>query len=360
MPEMTEQPQSRWQRIVTLGAGLALLIAVGLLLVDQLQQTSATVGGPEMRLNVTDPDNVCLEGTCQLELGQEFKLAVEIVEGPGAGYVGAQSFLQFGTELQTDLTYTPAASPADEVVWPDCEDPTVVRAQSAIVDEVAVLGTDYTVNHGCLTGLFVTPLSHYTGIFLELEFTCSAEDRQTEILQPPYDTDTLNSPHLGVPHNDPHSIQGTSGSAFGVPMGSAIVNIPPKLTNVIIICGEPPTPTPRPTITPGGPTLTPTPTPTPTPAVTSTPTPTDTPTPTATPTDTPTPTPTPTPVPQRPCGDVNGDGVVNSQDALWVLWLASGVIDFVPFPDDLDGDGVTGPIDALLILQIEANLYICR
>ena len=52
--------------------------------------------------------------------------------------------------------------------------------------------------------------------------------------------------------------------------------------------------------------------------------------------------------------------MVNSQNALWVLWLATGVIDFLPFPDDLDEDGTTGPIDAVLILQIEANLYICR
>ena len=134
------------------------------------------------------------------------------------------------------------------------------------------------------------------------------------------------------------------------------INPQPKLTNRTITGGGPPQQTPLPTITPGGPSPTPAATPTPTMDVTATPASdvTATPTPTVTPEQV-----TPTPVP-RPCGDVNGDGVVNSQDALWVLWLASGVIQFVPFPDDLSGDGVVGPIDALLILQIEANLFICR
>ncbi len=334
---MSEQPQSRWKRIVTLGAGLALLIAAGTLLAEELRPTSATSGGPEMRLNVTDPENVCIEGTCVLDLEEMFTLAVEIVAGPPGGYVAAQSFVNFGT----DLTYTLAASAADEVVWVDCEGLTVVRGQF----DGLISPTDYTVNHGCLSGLLPPqPLSTYEGNFLELEFACSANDSQTEVYQLPYNTDVLGTS------------QGTSGSAFGVPVGNFNVFTAPKLTNLTIICGEPPPQTPLPTITPGGPSPTPTTTPTPTMDITATPASdvTATPTPTVTPEQV-----TPTPVP-RPCGDVNGDGVVNSQDALWVLWLASGVIQFVPFPDDLNGDGVVGPIDALLILQIEANLFICR
>ena len=42
--EMTIQAQNRSRRIITLGVGLLALIAVALLLVDQLQQTSATGG----------------------------------------------------------------------------------------------------------------------------------------------------------------------------------------------------------------------------------------------------------------------------------------------------------------------------
>ena len=350
---MTIQPRRRWKRIVTLGAGLALLIAAGTLLAEELRPTSATAGGPEMRLNIIDPADVCLEGTCQLDLEQTFTLAVEIETAPSSGYVLAASFVQFGTDMQVDLTYTPSASAANEVVWPDCEPALVLRGQ--LDGLTGSTNTDYTVSHGCPTGLREPPLSDYEGTFLELQFACSADDSQTEVRQLPY---FIHAPHAG-PHEGPNAhlptIQGTTGSAFVVPDGQQSLNIPPKLTNLTIICGEPPTPTPLPTITPGGPTLTPTTTPTATPDVTATPTPTITPTPTVTPEQV-----TPTPVPPRPCGDVNGDGVVNSQDALWVLWLATGVINFVPFYEDLDGDGTTGPIDALLILQIEANLYTCR
>jgi hypothetical protein len=57
-------------------------------------------------------------------------------------------------------------------------------------------------------------------------------------------------------------------------------------------------------------------------------------------------------------GDVDGDGDIDSVDALWVLWLEAAIVHAVPVPPaaDVDKNGVVDVIDALLILQIEAGL----
>ena len=141
------------------------------------------------------------------------------------------------------------------------------------------------------------------------------------------------------------------------------------------------TPTPTATATPTR-TNTPTATRTSTPTSTATATPTRTSTPTSTATVTPTRTNTPTPAPPtataastntppaptatstatpRPqpfiLGDVNDDGVVDSLDALWILFKYAGLIGSVPSPEaaDVDLDGDSDPIDAELILQFHAG-----
>jgi hypothetical protein len=57
------------------------------------------------------------------------------------------------------------------------------------------------------------------------------------------------------------------------------------------------------------------------------------------------------------CGDANGDGVVNSLDSLWILWLAAGIVDAVEHPEaaDLDENGEINAIDAALVLQVDAG-----
>ncbi|MCH8064953.1 MAG: hypothetical protein IIC90_03910 [Chloroflexi bacterium] len=52
------------------------------------------------------------------------------------------------------------------------------------------------------------------------------------------------------------------------------------------------------------------------------------------------------------------DGVVNPQDAAFILQLIAGMIGELPCPDggDASGGGVTDPLDAALILQFSAGL----
>ncbi len=88
---------------------------------------------------------------------------------------------------------------------------------------------------------------------------------------------------------------------------------------------------------------------------TPTPPPTDTPTP-APPTDTPVP-PTDTPEPTKICGDINGDGDVNSIDASLVFQFKAGFLDTLPNMSsaDVNNDGAITSVDGALILQVGAG-----
>jgi len=123
------------------------------------------------------------------------------------------------------------------------------------------------------------------------------------------------------------------------------------------------TPTQTPTSTPtqtATNTLTQTPTSTPTQTPSNTPTHTPTRTPTHTPTRTPTNTPTPTDTPEPTAlGDVNGDGLVNSTDALIVLSADVGMDTsrFCPMNcGDVNRDGLVNSTDALIILCYDAGM----
>ena len=332
-------PSKPITHFLSFAAVLAAIAGAVLLLARDTQTTSGIDGGPEMRLVVVEPEGACdADGVCQFAELSEFTLGVEIVEAPEQGYIEAASYIFYGS----DITYDPAArSAAEEIVWPECDSAIALRSQIDRTRPAAGVGgsnTDEAVNHGCLTGFFPPlPVSSYVGILLEILLTCSEGPSLSEIEL--------------LPVGDP--VPGTSGAKFKFIDPADInltgVTIIPKLSGLTVRCGEPPTPTPTATITPGGPTLTPLPSPTPS----------------ATPTVTPTPTmplesPTPTVISVLPCGDVNGDFMVDSQDALWVLWFASNQIIHLPFPGDIDGDGITGPVDALYILWIALNLYLCR
>ena len=86
--------------------------------------------------------------------------------------------------------------------------------------------------------------------------------------------------------------------------------------------------------------------------------PASTPTPTSTNTPTSIPTSTPTALPAGPAGDVNCDGIVNSEDAALILQREAESVASLPCEEngDLDGDGEVTSADAQLVLLIEAKL----
>jgi hypothetical protein len=63
--------------------------------------------------------------------------------------------------------------------------------------------------------------------------------------------------------------------------------------------------------------------------------------------------PTSTPAPTN-LGDVDGDGIIDVEDALWILWAEAGAADAIPRPEnaDLNHDGVINAVDALYVLWI--------
>ncbi len=117
-------------------------------------------------------------------------------------------------------------------------------------------------------------------------------------------------------------------------------------------------PTPEPTLEPTPvPTLEPTPEPTPEPPPAPTPEP--TPEPTLEPTPEPTLEPTPEPTEEPVMGDVSGDGVIDSEDALLILRAAMGLVELTPEQEalaDFNGDGTVNSEDALLVMRLAMGL----
>ncbi len=73
------------------------------------------------------------------------------------------------------------------------------------------------------------------------------------------------------------------------------------------------------------------------------------------------PEPTPTPTLTVLIGDVDEDGIINSLDALWVLWFDAILLAVLPPPSfviaaDVNEDGTIDSTDATLILQFDAGL----
>lgn len=327
---MSVQPGQRAKQLIASLFGLGLLLALTLILASQTATpTSGTEGGPEMRLVILEPADACAQGPCQVGAGESFKLGVEVVtapeEAPAPGYITAQSYVWFGPNISWDSSLTP---PADDFVWPECNINVALRFQIR-APGVTEPPISEVLAHGCATGLLPPlPVSTHVGLLFTMVLTCSPSGSSNLIQL--------------LPSGDP--IAGTSGALFTTAGATQVI---PKVSNLTLFCGTPPTPTPGPSNTPGGPTETPTPTPelaTPTPSPTVTPLPV---------------TPTATFVSALPCGDVNGDRLVNAEDALWLLWFSSNMIRSLPNPGDVNGDGVVDPLDALFVLWIELNLFRC-
>lgn len=311
-----------------------------------------------LAISVPDPADVCDGQKCTLDAGQEFTLAVELVSVPVTGYVLAESWVEFGT----DLTYNPTEDARDEMVWPDCEQAAVLRS---------VPNDNSHVDIGCLTGFLDAPPSFYFGTFVELSLSCSVFESSTDVYLFVREEGTAVGP----------------GSVLTAPVGDDGTQIRPEVDGLTVNCLAAQTGTSTPTPTPM---LTPTPTPTidalstdtptatateppaATPTVTQTPTlgpnapltwtpePTWTPSPTGTsePTATESSTPTPPATPRLQPGDTNCDGSVDPLDAALILQFVARLISGLPCPDggDPSGDGVVDATDAALILQLSAGL----
>lgn len=305
-----------------LGLGIAVviaLLAVTFFMADNLTTTTnAAEGGPEMVLAVKTGAE-CDGSTCTVAEGAAFTLSVVIVTPPSQGYILAQAYVLFGS----DLVYKPSDLPLDEFSWPEC-----TPASLAVRDQL----DDVSVLSGCITGILVRPVSNYSGNLLNFAMNCSAGPSSTEV-------ELLEA-------GNPVAL--TNGALF---KDEADAEIIPKVSNLTINCGD--VGGGDPTDTPEGPDATPTATPD-----ESADTPTATPdVPVDTPTNTPV-VPTATPSDQ-PCGDVDGDGEVTSLDSLFILWLIADLIEDTPKFGDVNGDRIVSAIDAALVLQIVAGLHTC-
>ena len=140
---------------------------------------------PEMALtvkgaNCNDPVRPV---KCNVPLGSQFILSVDVLTAPAEGYVGVQTFIDYGL----NLTYK-KASIADEIVWPD-------------LSAISVRGQPGPglVFHGALTGLLPPlPVSDFEGTVIELHMNCTPGPSSNAIVL--------------IPEGDP--VAGTSGTAF--------------------------------------------------------------------------------------------------------------------------------------------------
>lgn len=166
---------------------------------------------PEMILNIKGGD--CDDGirptSCNVNLGATFRLSVDAIGVPPAGYILIQTFIDFGA----DLVYKPTETAAEEVIWPDCSG--AARAQLSAT----------TVGHGCFTGASPpVPVSNYGGNLVELLFTCPANAISYELQLLPFEG----------------PIAGTFGSLYQLPNLTRIV---PLLGGLTVNCaGNPPPP----------------------------------------------------------------------------------------------------------------------
>ena len=199
---------------------------------------TATPGSPEMLLTIKagDCDDPSRPTTCDVPAGSKFQLSVDALAVPATGYVGMQTYIDFGSDLIYDFD---AASAEDEIVWPDCAGVTAVKAHA--VAKLNDLGTPVldpttanptfnpsseVIHHGCLSGLIPPlPASFYSDIIVEIELTCSSIDTSTEVI--------LRSTE------DP--LASTSGSVFSFLDPATLIQTitVPKVSNLTINCVQP-------------------------------------------------------------------------------------------------------------------------
>ena len=157
---------------------------------------------PEMSLAAHGPDVTCdgqpstskgavpKPAKCDVPVGGQFTLSIDVNTAPAGGYSGFQTWIKYGA----NLTYKKAPVISDEIVWPDSN--IEIRQQGA-----------GSVTHGTLTGIIPPlPVSNFLGNIVELVFNCPTKSSND------IDLIELNGP-----------VAGLSGSAFIDPAGDTIV-----------------------------------------------------------------------------------------------------------------------------------------
>jgi hypothetical protein len=199
-----------------------LALAVALMLFSfgsSSDDAQAAGGGPQMALNVKggDCDLPSVPTKCDVGAGQSFTLSVDVVAKPAAGYILAQTFIDYGV---TGLTYKKDTA-ANEIVWPDCADATALNGQT---------GPGF-MNHGCLTGLLPPqPKSNFIGNIVEVTMNCPPLPASSHTI------DLLAAGPLPA---------GTDGALFVEPDG--VTQDVPKVGSLEVNCTPAPTATPTPT-----------------------------------------------------------------------------------------------------------------
>ncbi len=201
-------------------------VAIAAVFFAAIQGTDTARSGAQAEMAlVVDPHGERCSTVCTIPLGGTFTLAVEIVEAPAGGYIGVQSFIDYGDNLTYDVQARPIES---EIVWPELEPQVAVKAST---------GPGLITHGGLSTILPPFPVSTYTGSFVELEMSCSAGETSTIVDLLPYRDFQAN----------------TSGSAFALPGGRDIAVVPGDALQVDCGAGGPldtPTPIQPPTETP--------------------------------------------------------------------------------------------------------------
>ena len=184
---------------------------------------------------------------CEIPVGGAFTAVVEIVAGPGNGYVLAQSWVDWGIFdpaasedgagpgtcndgsnndwvqdgvgdrydpdcfTVSDLTYKPRQAIIDELVWPDCLDALAFETGGADLGFVA---------HTCITGLVPPPpKSAYVGRLVELDLNCSSQPTTNDLKLLAYLQEGTE----------------TSGALFSFSAGTQTI---PRVGNLTVNCVE--------------------------------------------------------------------------------------------------------------------------
>ena len=211
--------QAKPGHVIALSIPLIAIVAVAFVLGwGHASGQSAHADGPRMALNANGTGVSCddpLEPTeCTVPLAGFFTLSVAAVELPAAGYIGFQTFIDYGRDfydpdraeddfappncgdardngndgfidindsdcIDQPLTYFPLGA-TETIVWPDLGS-----------DKIAIQNNEpvgAAVSHGGLTGLLPPlPASTYTGNLVELVMSCSDDESTTEVRLLPLD-----------------------------------------------------------------------------------------------------------------------------------------------------------------------------